>query len=184
VTEPGSSAWITDGSGNACTERSRSVNQHLQYLPFGESFIDQRTNHDIRFKFTTKEEDSETGYQYFGARYYSSDISIWLSVDPLASKYPNISSYVYVENNPVNYIDEEGENPLAIIGAVVGGATEIVSQTISNGIANKANGDNFFKGWGSKMDWADVGISTVEGAVAGLTAGTSLLITRGVAGAA
>jgi hypothetical protein len=69
VTESGSSAWITDGSGNACTERSRSVNQHLQYLPFGESFIDQRTNHDIRFKFTTKEEDSETGYQYFGARY-------------------------------------------------------------------------------------------------------------------
>ncbi len=32
--------WITDGSGNACTERNRSATQYLQYLPFGESFID------------------------------------------------------------------------------------------------------------------------------------------------
>jgi hypothetical protein len=49
VTESGSSAWITDGSGNACTERSRSVNQYLAYMPFGESFIDQRNGNDIRF---------------------------------------------------------------------------------------------------------------------------------------
>ncbi len=128
LTEHRSSSWITDGAGNACTERSRSVNQHLQYLPFGEQFIDQRTNHDIRYKFTTKEEDSEikpfgadspntlknkqgirqTGYQYFGARYYSSNISIWLSVDPLASKFPDISPYAYVFNNPVMYVDKWG----------------------------------------------------------------------------
>jgi RHS repeat-associated protein len=115
VTESGSSAWITDGSGNACTARSRSVNQHLQYLPFGESFIDQRTNHDIRFKFTTKEEDSETGYQYFGARYlpagkvgYASDLSIWLSVDPMSDKYLSTSPYMYVRGNPIMLIDPYG----------------------------------------------------------------------------
>ena len=106
VTESGSSAWITDGSGNACTERSRSVNQHLQYLPFGESFIDQRTNHDIRFKFTTKEEDSETGYQYFGARYYASDLSIWLSVDPIIK--PNESPFSYCSGNPIMFVDPNG----------------------------------------------------------------------------
>ncbi len=114
LTEHRGSSWITDGSGNACTERSRSVNQHLQYLPFGEQFIDQRKDHDIRYKFTTKEEDSETGYQYFGARYYASDLSIWLSVDPLASKYPGISPYAYVYNNPVMFIDKwglEGDPP-------------------------------------------------------------------------
>ena len=98
----GSSSWITDNVGD--------VNQHLQYLPFGESFIDQRTNHDIRFKFTTKEEDSETGYTYFGARYYSSDISVWLSVDPLAVKYPSQSPYSYVGNRPINVIDPNGED--------------------------------------------------------------------------
>ena len=39
------------------------------------------------FTFTGKERDSETGYSYFGARYYDSDLMTgWLSVDPLADK--------------------------------------------------------------------------------------------------
>jgi RHS repeat-associated protein len=103
----GSSSWITYTDG--------SVTQHLQNLPFGEPFIDQRaTSYDIRFKFTGKEMDLETGYQYFGARYYNSDISVWLSVDPIADKYPMFSPYTYVFNNPINKIDRwglEGEDP-------------------------------------------------------------------------
>ena len=51
---------------------------------------------------------SKTGYTYFGARYYSSDISVWLSVDPMASKYPNVSPYMYVLGNPVRNIDPDG----------------------------------------------------------------------------
>ena len=36
-----------------------------------------------------KEKDSETGFSYFGARYYDSDILTgWLSMDPMADKYP------------------------------------------------------------------------------------------------
>ncbi len=78
-------------------------------MPFGEQFIDQRqTGHDIRFKFTGKERDAETGFDYFGARYYDSDISVWLSVDPLAFKYPNESPYSYVGNRPINTIDPWG----------------------------------------------------------------------------
>ena len=46
-------------------------------------------------KSTGKEKDSETGYYYFGARYYNSDLSLWLSVDPMADKYPNLSPYNY-----------------------------------------------------------------------------------------
>ena len=38
---------------------------------------------------TGKERDSETGFSYFRARYYDSDLMTgWLSVDPLADKYP------------------------------------------------------------------------------------------------
>jgi len=37
--------------------------------------------------------------------------SIWISVDPLAEKYPNISSYVYCLNNPVKYVDPDGKDP-------------------------------------------------------------------------
>ncbi|MFP5471988.1 MAG: RHS repeat domain-containing protein, partial [Bacteroidia bacterium] len=56
-----------------------------------------------------KELDEETGFYYYGARYYNPQTSIWLSVDPLADKYPNMTGYVYTANNPVNYIDPDGQ---------------------------------------------------------------------------
>ena len=62
------------------------------------------------FTSTGKERDSETGFSYFGARYYDSDlITGWLSVDPMADKYPNISPYSYCHNNPVKLIDPDGK---------------------------------------------------------------------------
>lgn len=51
---------------------------------------------------------SEPRYTYFGARYYDSDLSVWLSVDPLASKYPNKSPYCYAGLNPVMITDPNG----------------------------------------------------------------------------
>jgi RHS repeat-associated protein len=107
----GSSSWITDASG--------AVNQHLQYLPlrqaqgsaFGEDFIYQRNSSwAVPYTFSGKEKDSETGYSYFGARYYDSDLSIWLSVDPLADKYPSMSAYMYVAGNPVMLVDPDGRD--------------------------------------------------------------------------
>ena len=59
--------------------------------------------------FTGKERDSETGFSYFGARYYDSDILTgWLSVDPMADKYPSISPYAYCAWNPVKLVDLDG----------------------------------------------------------------------------
>ncbi len=78
----GSASWITDLSGQPV--------QHLQYKPFGGDYIDQQdpnTDYSERFRFTGKERDAETGYDYFGARYYSSSLGIWLSVDPMSDKY-------------------------------------------------------------------------------------------------
>ena len=88
------------------------------------------------FTFSAKEKDTETGLSVtslrsvssfslsqsqtslvwhslmrrFGARYYSSDLSIWLSVDPQASKYPSLSPYVYCADNPVKLVDPNGED--------------------------------------------------------------------------
>ena len=59
--------------------------------------------------FSAKEKDSETGLSYFGSRYYSSDLSIWLSVDPMSDKYPSLSPYVYCANNPIKLVDPDGE---------------------------------------------------------------------------
>ncbi len=53
---------------------------------------------------------AETGFSYFGARYYDSDILTgWLSVDPLADKYPSLSPYAYCAWNPVKLVDPDGE---------------------------------------------------------------------------
>ncbi len=61
------------------------------------------------YTFSAKERDSETGLSYFGSRYYSSDLSIWLSVDPMSAKYPSLSPYVYCADNPVRLVDPDGE---------------------------------------------------------------------------
>ena len=99
----GSSSWITDAHGHAV--------QHLHYLPWGEDFVDQRsTNWNAMYTFSAKEKDTETGYSYFGSRYYSSELSIWLSVDPQASKYPSLSPYTYCANNPVKVVDPNGDS--------------------------------------------------------------------------
>jgi len=82
---------------------------HCFLLPFGELFISQRNDgFDSRYKFTAKELDNETQYTYFGARYYDSDVSIWLSVDPASEMYPSTSPYMYVRGNPVVLIDQNG----------------------------------------------------------------------------
>ena len=99
----GSSSWITYSDGKAV--------QHLHYLPWGEDFVDQRTSSfSSMYTFSAKEKDAETGYSYFGSRYYSSDLSIWLSVDPMSDKYPHQSNYVYCSNNPIKLIDPNGED--------------------------------------------------------------------------
>ncbi len=81
------------------------------YYPFG-MVMDGRSgntsNPDDLYKFTGKERDIETGYDYFGARYYDSRIGRWLSVDPLADKYPGWSPYNYCVNNPLRFIDPNG----------------------------------------------------------------------------
>ena len=59
--------------------------------------------------FTGKEKDEETGYGYFGARYMDHELmTMWLSVDPLADKYPGISPYAYCAWNSVKLVDPEG----------------------------------------------------------------------------
>ncbi len=61
------------------------------------------------YTFSAKERDTETGLSYFGSRYYSSDLSIWLSVDPQAAKYASLSPYNYCANNPIKLVDPNGE---------------------------------------------------------------------------
>jgi RHS repeat-associated protein len=144
----GSTSWVTDSAKNGV--------QYCEYLPYGEPFIDQRsTTWSSRYTFSGKERDSETGYSYFGARYYHSDLSIWLSVDPLSDKYPNLTPYAYCANNPVILVDPDGRFPFwAVVGAVV----EYGSQVYDNYKSGKSGYD----AWVGDVDFLDVGLSAVN----------------------
>jgi RHS repeat-associated protein len=79
------------------------------YYPFGEIASQTGSNEDTRFDFTGQERDRGTGLIYFGARYYDSSLGRWMSVDPLANGTPDMTSYHFTHNNPVNRKDSDGQ---------------------------------------------------------------------------
>ena len=98
----GSSSYITNLDGE--------VVQHIEYVPFGEVFIEERNNiWNTPYLFNAKEFDEETGLYYYGARYYDPRVSLWISTDPKQESYFAFSSYVYCGNNPLIYIDPNGK---------------------------------------------------------------------------
>ena len=96
--------------------------------------------------FTGKERDEETGFGYFGARYMDHELmTMWLSVDPMADKYPNISPYAYCAWNPLVLIDPDGMDTLNVtynnttkrwdIGTlVIAQGNDVINVTKSNGL--------------------------------------------------
>ncbi|WP_406539172.1 RHS repeat-associated core domain-containing protein, partial [Fibrobacter sp.] len=77
------------------------------YLLPSEMSLQNRPN--FRSNSTGKERDEETGYSYFGARYMDHALLTgWLSVDPMADKYPGISPYNYCMWNPIRVVDPNG----------------------------------------------------------------------------
>ena len=105
----GSSSYITNLDGE--------VAQHIEYVPFGEVFIEERNNTwNTPYLFNAKEFDEETGMYYYGARYYEPRLSLWMSTDPMQEKYPNISSYAYCYNNPLIHIDPTGQEGVVVSG--------------------------------------------------------------------
>ena len=99
------------------------------------------------FPFTGKERDRETGFSYFGARYYDSDLSgLFLSVDPMSDKYPSISPYAYCAWNPVKLVDPDGNFPVPIHKKLVEDALN--NKTISSNIRK-----GLLYGTGVYSDW-------------------------------
>ena len=109
---------IVDKSGTLS-----GVSRH-DYLPFGEELFANAggrtpaqgyTNSDgVRQKFTQKERDTETGLDYFFARYYSSTQGRFSSADSLAgsrSDPQSLNLYTYTLNNPLKFVDPDGHWP-------------------------------------------------------------------------
>ena len=130
------------GSSSLITDQSGDIVQHLEYVPFGETFIDERrsvSSWTTPYQFSGKERDEETGLLYFGARYQDSKYGIWYSVDPLAEKYPNVSSYVYCLNNPVKIIDPDGKDIIFVNGYRLFGSSNVSQNKLKDTYWNSVN---------------------------------------------
>ncbi|MEK6303428.1 MAG: RHS repeat-associated core domain-containing protein [Acidobacteriota bacterium] len=132
----GGTSYLTSdhlGSTRVVTKSDGTVKARYDYMPFGEelaSGIGQRTTglgysgaDSTKQKFTQKERDSESGLDYFLARYYSSAQGRFTSSDPLLSSGTvydpqTWNRYSYTLNNPLKYIDPLG---LYVWGAALGG---------------------------------------------------------------
>ena len=65
----------------------------------------------IRSRYTGKERDTESGNDYFSARYYASSMGRFMSPDPMGGHYENpqtLNKYAYVINNPLTMTDPTG----------------------------------------------------------------------------
>jgi len=103
----GSTAMLTSGGGWPV-----SVSR---YMPFGAEITSTaNANH---YKFTGKERDTESGLDYFGARYYGSNIGRWMSPDVvnvteerMMNPSSTLNKYAYGANNPLKYVDPDGQD--------------------------------------------------------------------------
>ncbi len=175
----GSSSYITNLDGE--------VAQHIEYVPFGEVFIEERNNTwNTPYLFNAKEFDEETGMYYYGARYYDPRLSLWMSVDPFVITddfysndikrninggiYNFLNSNVYAQSwqNPIRHKDDDGnaitpETAWDIINVVMGAASFV---------GNVAEGNV----WGAVLDGIGLIYDGVATAVPVLPAGASSAI--------
>nr|WP_242053106.1 RHS repeat-associated core domain-containing protein [Dysgonomonas sp. GY617] len=80
-------SYIHLGSSSLITNLDGEIAQHIEYVPFGEVFIEERNNTwNTPYLFNAKELDEETGLYYYGARYYDPRVSIFYGVDPLVEE--------------------------------------------------------------------------------------------------
>jgi RHS repeat-associated protein len=97
------------GSVRMITNANGQVLARYDFLPFGEPW-GSSTNVDPR-QFSGKERDAETGFDYFGARYYSSAQGRFTNPDTAEPDLTNpqtFNRYRYALNNPLHYIDRDG----------------------------------------------------------------------------
>jgi RHS repeat-associated protein len=135
------------GSPRITTDENGQVISRRDFQPFGEEIAtSQRTQglgyagDTVRQKFTSYERDKETDLDFAQARMYSKNLGRFTTVDPYninlekqyAENYDDANQllleyitkplrwnrYVYTLNNPLNYVDPDGERETAHVNIV------------------------------------------------------------------
>jgi RHS repeat-associated protein len=128
--------------------------------------------------FTGKERDTESGNDYFGARYYSSSMGRFMSPDWSAKVEPvpysklddpqSLNLYAYLMNNPLGGVDADGHAPLSWGGfedcserndcngggqTAAAVANNLAAQMLENRPTYMSKeGQEFVKGWETESD--------------------------------
>jgi RHS repeat-associated protein len=93
------------------------------YYPFGMGMVGRKYTNgkESRYGFNGKERDKDIAVDNydFGARIYDGRIGRWLSSDPKERKYAYLSPYNFAYNNPVQFVDRDGED-----GMITGTGTQ------------------------------------------------------------
>ncbi len=112
---------FTDRNGNGVvditgTASTSDVLQENHYYAFGMAFEgawlqNDGSIRDNKYQYNGKELNDDFGLNWndYGARWYDAAIGRWNAVDPMAEKYMSLSSYSYVSNNPIIFIDPNGK---------------------------------------------------------------------------
>ena len=134
----GSSSYITNLDGE--------VVQHIEYVPFGEVFIEERNNiWNTPYLFNAKEFDEETGLYYYGARYYDPRVCNFISVDKFAEKYPYFTPYCYTANSPQKFIDINGDSIAVLnLGGLIGHSALLIQNDNGKWSYFSMNGTNVY----------------------------------------
>ena len=100
-----------DGNGNVVSLADTSTGANAgsyHYGIFGESLEVPNSPAGLNpFRFSTKYQDEETAYLYYGFRFYNPTTGRWLGPDPLQEK-GGLNLYAFVENRPNSYVDYLG----------------------------------------------------------------------------
>jgi RHS repeat-associated protein len=143
-----------------------TVKARYDYLPFGEEIGSGQGSRSLvtgyvttdrtRQKFTQTERDSESGLDYFGARYYSSAQGRFTSSDPNPVTKENFVNpqrwnlYIYVNNNPLTAVDPNGGDGEGKGGDKVISVFLQISATDRNSTTDPKTGGKL---WEAGPDW-------------------------------
>ena len=99
--------------GSACLELNEKAKiiTYEEYHPYGTTAYQAKSKDtevsQMRYRYTGKERDEETGLGYHGARYYVPWLGRWTTTDPIGLQ-DGLNLYSYVSSNPISWKDSSG----------------------------------------------------------------------------
>ena len=97
------------GNTRVAVNENNIVTQTNNYYPFGLTFA-QSGSSTNKYLYNGKEKQEETEWLAYGNRFYDAYIGRFFNQDRFAEKYVEMSPYQYGGNNPIKFIDVNGDS--------------------------------------------------------------------------